>query len=67
MKDKYDTSKYIYTYMSLANDVMFTQMSAKKGIKKFGELAVASMFKEYQHMNDRPMTGKPIFGPINNR
>ena len=32
--------------MSLANDVMFTKMSEKKGIKKFGEQEVAAMFKE---------------------
>ena len=32
MKDKYDTSKEIDTYMSLAHDVMFTQMSEKKRI-----------------------------------
>ena len=24
------------------------------------------MFKEYQHFNDGPMPGKPVFGPINN-
>ena len=29
MKDKYDTSKYIDTYISLENDVMFAQMSSK--------------------------------------
>ena len=40
MKEKYDTSKDIDTEMPLAYDVMFTQMSAKKGIKQFGERAV---------------------------
>ena len=24
------------------------------------------MLKEYQQLNDRPMPGKPVFGPINN-
>ena len=36
MKEKYDTSKDIDKYMSLAHDVTVTQMSEKKGIKKFG-------------------------------
>ena len=45
-KDKYDTSKDIDTYMTLANYFMFTQISSKKGIEKFGELSVAEMFKE---------------------
>ena len=35
-KKKYDTSKDVDTYMSLANDVIFTHMSAKRVIKKFG-------------------------------
>ena len=48
MKDKYDTSKYIDTYMHIAHDAVFTKMSEKNGIKKFGEQAVAYMFKEYQ-------------------
>ena len=32
--------------MYLVHDVMFTQISAKKGIKNFGERSVAAMFKE---------------------
>ena len=36
IEEKYDTSKDIDTYISLAHDVMFTKMSAKKGIKNFG-------------------------------
>ena len=35
-KKKYGTRHYIHTYIYLAHDVMFTQMAAKKGIKKFG-------------------------------
>ena len=46
-KQKYDTSKYTDAYSSLATDVMFTQISAKKGIKQFVERAVVDMFKEY--------------------
>ena len=39
---------------------MFKRMLAKNGIKKFGELAVADMFKEYQKFNDGPMPGNPL-------
>ena len=31
--------------MKVATDFMFTQMSAKTGIKKFGEKAVSAMVK----------------------
>ena len=34
-KQKYDTIKDIDTYMSLAYDIIFTQMSAKKGDQMF--------------------------------
>lgn len=34
------------TYMQMACNVIFTQMNANKGIKKYGEPAVAAMIKE---------------------
>ena len=52
--------------MSIAHDVMFTQIWSKKGIKKFGEQEVAAMLKEYQQFNDGPIPRNPIFEPINN-
>ena len=36
MKEKYDTSKDIDTYMYLVHYVMFTQISSNKGINQFG-------------------------------
>ena len=44
----------------LAVNVAFTQMSASKGIKTYGERAVAAMFKEYRQLNDLE-----VFGPVN--
>ena len=44
--------------------VMFTQMSAQKGIKMFGEKAVAAMFKELKQLNDGVAPGKPVIEPI---
>ena len=64
MKYKYDKSKDIDTYMTLSHDLMFTQMSAKKGIKQFRERAVADMFKEYQQFNDGPMPGNPVLDQL---
>ena len=34
------------TYMDIACNVMFTQMSAKAGINKFGETTIAAMLKK---------------------
>ena len=60
-KKKYDTSKETDTHISLAHDVMLTQISSKKGIKQFGEQSVADIFKEYQQINDGKMPGKIAF------
>ena len=40
------------------------QMSAKAGIKKFGDKMVASMLNEYKQLNTGVMPGKPVFGII---
>ena len=40
-------------------------MSAKAGIKKFGDRAIAAMLSEYRQLNNGPMPGKPVFGCIN--
>ena len=51
-------------YMAIATKVMFTQMTAKKGMKLFGEQAVAAMFKEYKQLNEGAVPGKPVLAPI---
>ena len=43
---------------------MFTQMSAQKGIKMFGEKAIAAMFKELKQLSDGVVPGKPVVEPI---
>jgi hypothetical protein len=63
MKEKYNKANDFDNFQTIANSVMFTQMNAKKGIKLFGERAVAAMFKEFRQMNEGPMPGKPVFGP----
>ena len=47
-----------------ALNVMFVQMSAHKGIKLFGEKAIAAMFKELKQLNDGVQDGKPVIIPI---
>ena len=58
------------SFMSVAANYLFTQvnehaqMSAKSGIKKFGDRAVAAMLSEYKQLNTGAMPGKPVFGTI---
>ena len=40
------------------------QMSAKRGIKEFGERAVAAMIKEFCQLNQGAFLGKPVVEPI---
>ena len=49
---------------NVATKVMFTQMSAKEGIKKFGERAIAALFKEYNQLDKGAREGKPVLAPI---
>ena len=42
---------------------MMTQMFAKKGIKKFGEVAVAAMIKELKLLDQGAMECKPVVVP----
>ena len=55
---------YTESFMKVATDFMFTQMSAKTGIKKFGEKAVSAMVKQYKQIYKDPMEGKPGVTPI---
>jgi hypothetical protein len=64
MKEKCNVKKDVDRYYIIACNVMFTQMSAKKGIKMFGKHALAAMLKEYKQMDQGPMPGKSVFGPI---
>ena len=43
---------------------MFTQISANRGIKLFGERALAAIFKELKQLNDGVLPGNPVIVPI---
>ena len=59
------------TYMRMVTNVVFTQVarysqtSVKTGIKMFGEIAIAAMFKESKQSNEGAVQGnhKPVGGP----
>ena len=50
--------------MKVATDFMFIQMSAKEGIKTFGEKAVEDMVKEHRQIEEDPMEWNPVATPI---
>jgi len=58
------------SFMSVAANVLFTQvsehaqMSAKAGMKRFGDRALAAMISEYKQLNTGAVPGKPVFGCI---
>ena len=41
---------FMHDMHQLAVDATFTEMTAKKGIKKHGEIAVAAIYKEYTQL-----------------
>ncbi len=59
------------SYLRTAVNVVFaqigkySQMSAKEGIKQFGERAIAAIFEEYKQLNEGAVPGKniPVVGP----
>jgi len=57
-------SRSVNFHINRTTGVSFTQMSAKRGIKKFGERAVAAMIKEFKQIHEGPMPGKPVVRPV---
>ena len=49
--------------MDIACNIMFTQMTAKAGIKKFGETAVAAILKEFKQLDEGAKPGNPVVIP----
>ena len=50
--------------MKMVRNVIFTQMSANAGFKKYGEAVVAAMVKEFTQLNEGAVPGKPVVVPI---
>jgi len=61
---KSDESGSVNCHINRATGVLFTQMSAKKGIKKIGGRAIAAMIKEFKQIHEGPMPGKPVVRPV---
>ena len=53
--------------MRKASKVLFVQMLAKKGIKQFGERAVAAMIKGFTQIHNGPMPGKLVVAAVDPR
>ena len=66
-KEDNKQQKYLENYMKVTVDVMFTQMSAKRGIKLFKERAVAAMVKELTQLDRGAVEGKPVVIPIDSK
>ena len=70
MKSSYSLMGGSRSFMSIAANYLFTQvndhaqMSAKAGIKKVGDRAVAALLSAYKQLNTGVMPGKPVFGTI---
>lgn len=58
------------SFMSMSANYLFaqvnehTQMTAKAGIKTFGDQALTAMLNKYKQLNAGPMPGKHVFGCI---
>ena len=53
-----------HEYTNKAVRILFTQMSAKKGIEKHGERAIAVLIKEFKQLNEGAILGKPVIEPV---
>ena len=51
------------SYIEIACDIIFTQMTVNAGFKKFGEPAFAAMIKEFTQINEEAVPGKPVVIP----
>ena len=63
-EEQNNVEPYKVTLLRKAIHVLQTQMSANKGIKRFGQRAVAAMIKELKQLNYGAMDGKPVVDPI---
>ena len=58
VKDERETKKHdVMSYMQIACNVVFMQMSADAGIKKHDEATVAAMIKEFTQLNEGAVPG----------
>ena len=58
-----EKSKTDHFYLQTATNVMFNQMSAKRGIKLFKERSIEVMYKEFNKIDKIAMPNKPVVLP----
>ena len=59
-KETMSTTFSTNSSLHLEVEVTFTQMSAKKGIARFGERAVCVIIKEYKQLDQGSFRGNPM-------
>ena len=66
MRKSRDSRKTNHCFFQAALKVLFLspQMSARKGIKEFGERAIAAMIKEFTQLDQGAFPGKPVVEPV---
>ena len=55
--------KNVNVYNKVIN-VLFTQVSAKEGIRRRGDEAIAAIVKELKQLHDGAMPGRPVIEPV---
>ena len=63
-KETPNTTLSTNTALHRAVEIIFTQMSAKKGISRFVEISVAAIIKAYKQLDREESTGKLVVQPI---
>ena len=63
-KETPNTTYSTNTFLHQAVEVIFTQMSAKRGIARFGERVIAAIIKEYKQLDKGASPRKPVVEPI---
>ena len=66
MNENKDSRSKQSQFLQLAVKTVFltAQMSAKKGIKQFGDRAIAAMVKEFTQLDQGAFPGKPVVSPV---
>ena len=54
-----------HAYMQAVFNVIFTHIHAKKGIKLFGERAIAEMINKFKQLYEGEIPGKLVVIPLN--
>ena len=63
-RKKHVVSNKLHMMNKVLQVVFAQQMSAKKGIKKYGKRAIAAIIKEFTQLDKGAIPGKPVVEPV---